>query len=261
MKKTAFVWFRYVTLAVLLLSTACATAAPAAPAATATSTTIPATATATTRPTSTPRPTATPNLAATQEAKADQAVLQKYLDSGYISSTQGIVYGLTDNTREMAQRNYLDYDLSGYKDVVTDFAAWADLKWSSASDVHYPEFSGCGFGFRMKNNGDAYTAMLTNDSVFVTWCFQALKGCGRVGKSSGKGTVKLGNPAEAHFEFILTGGRAHALVDGELIADYTLFQDRLTDPGYFTYSIISGTNKDYGTRCSITNGKLWVPAE
>jgi hypothetical protein len=262
MKKVRFSWLGFMILVLFVASIACSSAAaPTAVPPTSTSVPPTSTATATTPPTSTPKPTATPNLAATQEAQQDQATLQQYVDSGYISSTQGMFYDLTDNTREMAQKNYLDYDFTGFDGQVSDFAAWADLKWSSAAPVSYPEFSGCGFGFRMKDNGDAYTAMVTDDSVLVTWCFQALKGCGRVGKTSGKGTVKLANPGEAHFEFIVNGGKAVALVNGDLVAKYTLFTDRLTDPGFFTYSIISGTNKDYGTRCTVTNGKIWVPDE
>ncbi len=261
MRKANLSSIAFLLLALLFASLACQAAAAPAATSTATETAVPPTTTATTPPTSTPRPTATPNLAATQAAEADQATLQGYLDKGYISTMQGTLYPLTDNTRDMAQINFLDYDYSGYDNTTRNFAAWADLKWSSAAPVNYPEFSGCGFGFRMQNNGDAYTAMVTNDSVLVTWCFEAFNGCGRVGKTSGKGTVKLPNPAQAHFEFIVNDTQAFALVNGDLIAKYTLFKDRLVEPGYFTYSIISGTNKDYGTRCTVSNGKIWVPNE
>ncbi len=265
MNKSAFGWCRFLLLVLLLVSLACAGTTPPTPAPPTqvpSNTPVPATATATTPPTSTPKPTATPNLAATQEAKEDDARLQKYVDSGYIASKQGALYELTDNTREMAQINYLDYDYAGFDKSADDFAAWADLNWTSAVPVSYPEYSGCGFGFRMKNNGDAYTAMVTNDSVLITWCFQALGNhCGRVGKTRGTGKLKLPNPASVHFEFIVNGLHAYALVDNEFIAEYTLFQDRLTEPGFFTYSIVSGTNKDYGTRCTVSNGKIWLPEE
>jgi hypothetical protein len=262
MHRTVFSTFLFVVLAASLVLSACAPAATPAPTAAPTSTQAPPTptSTATTPPTSTPRPTATPNLAATQEYEADQARLQKYVDAGYLSSTQGTVYKLSDQTQEMAQIHYLNYFDSGYGDTVKDFAAWADISMSSAASVAYPEYSGCGFGFRMKNNGDAYTAFVTNDRILITWCFQALGNrCGIAGKTSGKGTVKLANPFDVHFEFIVNKGMAYALVDHQLIASYTLFKDRLGDPGYFTYGIVSGTNKDYGTRCTMANGKLWVP--
>ncbi len=264
MDKTSAGWFGFLFSTLLLVSIACSSVAAPTPTAVPSNTPVPPTltATATTVPTSTPRPTATPNLAATQEYEADQARLQGYKDSGYISSIQGTVYKLTDNTKQMAQIHYLDYFDSGYNDKIQDFAAWADLKMSSAAPVAYPEYSGCGFGFRMKENWDAYTAFVTNDRILITWCFQGLGNkCGIAGKTSGKGTVKLTNPFDVHFEFIVNKGMAYALVDGQLIATYTLFKDRLGDPGYFTYGIVSGTNKDYGTRCSVSNGKIWVPDE
>ncbi len=254
--------YRPIVLAgVVLLVVSLACGSTAVPTAAPTNTSAPATSTATIAPTSTPFPTATPNMAATKEAEADQATLQNYVDKGYISSKDGKVYDLKSATFDMAQINYLNYEDAGAKELVTDFAFWGDVKWSSAATVNYPEYSGCGIAFRVGDNVvDAYTAMLTNDSVFVTWCFAALGNkCGRVGKTSGKGTVKFGNPAEAHFEFVVSKGLAYALVNNEFVAKYTLFEDRLTQPGFFAYSIISGTNKDYGTRCSMDNAKLWVP--
>lgn len=257
--------FRPILLAsvvlILVLAAACGTSAT--PTAAPTDTPIPPTATATLKPTSTPRPTATPNIAKTKEAEADQATLQKYVDSGYLSSTEGTIYPLQSKTFEMAQINYLNIESAGFNDQITDFAFWGDLKWSSAGKVNYPEFSGCGIAFRVGDNfADEYTAMITNDSVLVTWCFAALGNrCGRIGVTRGTGRVKFGNPAEAHFEFVASGGQAYALVNGKFIGEYTFFKDRLTKPGYFTYSIISGTNKDYGTRCSVDNAKLWVPKQ
>ncbi len=262
MMRTTFTWYRYGILALLLVSTACATAAPS-PTPVPTNTPIPPSATPTVKPTATPKPSATPNIAATQEAEADQATLQAYMDSGYISSTKGTLYELVDATQEVAQKNSLFPVFAGYKDATRNFVAWVDMEWSSAGPVNYPEYSGCGFGFRMKDNFDSYTTMVTNDSILVTWCEKASLGnyCGRVGKTRGKGTVKFPNPAKAHFTFIVNDVHAFALVDEQLIAEYTLFQEKLTDPGYFMYAMVSGTNRDYGTRCSFTNGKMWVPEE
>ena len=59
-------------------------------------------------------------------------------------------------------------------------------------------------------------------------------------------------------ELIVNDTQAYVLVDGEFIGEYTLSTDRLLDPGYLLYSIISGTNKDYGVRCEMTNSNLWI---
>jgi hypothetical protein len=212
-------------------------------------------------PTSTVVPTATPDVAGTQAAEADQATLQKYVQASYLTSTEGTLTELKPATFEMAKRNFLNLEDSGYYESIKDFAFWGDVKWTNAGPVNYPEYSGCGIAFRVGSNlSDEYDAMITNDSFLVTWCFAALGNrCGRVGTTRGSGRVKFGNPAEAHLEFVVNGGHAYALVDGNFIGEYTLFQDRLTSPGFFAYSIISGTNKDFGTRCTIENAKLWVP--
>ncbi len=247
----------------VLASLACGVFQAATPTALPTETPLPPTATftATTVPTATTTPTSTPNATATAKAQKDQETIQKYVDNGYLTSTKGTFFDLSPATFSMAKQYYLTFEDTGYKKGVTDFATWADIDMESASTVNYPEYSGCGFAFRFQPNGDGYTAMLTNDSVLITWCFAGLGNmCGRIGKTRGSGRISLGNPAKVHFEFIVSNGMAYSLVDGEFVASYTLFEDKLTDPGGFLYTLISGTNKDYGTRCTINNAKLFVPA-
>jgi hypothetical protein len=53
---------------------------------------------------------------------------------------------------------------------------------------------------------------------------------------------------------------SYVLVDGELIGEYTLSQSRPLE-GNVGLTLLSGTNKDYGTRCEMTNLHLWIPDE
>ncbi len=216
-------------------------------------------ATATQEPTATPRPSPTPDLAATQEVSDAQARIQSYVDAGYLSSTDGTLHALDDLDREMAKINYLDYDFAGFDEPIQDFAVWADFKMQSARPVGFPEYSGCGFSFRIDpNNFDGYTAHITNSSVLLTYCSHITNRCGRIGKTRGPGTLNLPNPAQASMAVIVHDTEANVLVDDVFIGQYTLFTDKLTAPGYLLYSIISGTNADYGTRCQATNAHLWV---
>ena len=242
-----------VVLVLLLVLTACAQATPEATATPASSPTE------TPTPTDTPKPTRTPNLAATQAMEELQARVQSYYDAGYLLSTNGHLIHLDDYNREMAKIGFLDVDLTGYEATVRDFAAWAHIKWENAGPVGYPNYSGCGFSFRINpDNFDGYTAMLTNDRVLLTYCDSSIGRCGEIGKTTGRGTLKMDNPAEADMELIVNDTQAYVLVDGEFIGEYTLFTERLLDPGYLLYSIISGTNRDYGVRCEITESQLWV---
>jgi hypothetical protein len=188
-----------------------------------------------------------------------QSRVASYVESGWLSSTQGQLYKLNDYDREMAQINYLDYGLSGYNGLVQDFALWGYIKMESARPVRYPEYSGCGFSFRISpKNYDGYTVHVTNESVLVTFCNESINRCGRIGKTSGRGTLDLPNPAEVELEVVVRGTQAYVKVDGEFIGEYTLFTDKMLDPGYILYSIVSGTNADYGTRCEVTNAGVWV---
>ncbi|MEW6406145.1 MAG: hypothetical protein AB1649_30540 [Chloroflexota bacterium] len=245
----------------LVVTAACSPQATPEPTATAippTDTPAP-TATKTKIPTSTPTPTATPNLAATQEAEEVAARIQSYVDKGYLTSTEGELIKLDDYEREMAKIGYLDFDFAGTEDLVQNFAIWANIKWENAGPVGPPYYSGCGFNFRMDpDNFDGYTAMLTNSRVLLTYCDSSISRCGEIGKTRGSGKLSLGNPAEASMEMVVNGTQAYVLVDGEFIGEYTLFKDKLIDPGYLVYSIISGTNRDYGLRCEITESNLWV---
>lgn len=79
-----------------------------------------------------------------------------------------------------------------------------------------------------------------------------------VGTTRGTGRVKFNLPAEADFTLIVKDAYAYVLVDGEVVGEYTLAQSRSLR-GNLGLTVLSGTNKDYGTRCEMTNLHLWIP--
>jgi hypothetical protein len=79
-----------------------------------------------------------------------------------------------------------------------------------------------------------------------------------VGPTRGTGKVKFTTPAEANLTLIVKGAYAYVLVDGELVGEYTLSQSRQLT-GDVGLTILSGTNKDYGTKCEMTDIHLWTP--
>ncbi len=208
--------------------------------------------------TKTPKPTSTPNFVATQIQEDALARVQDYYEQGYLASTNGHLYTLSDYSQEMAKINYLDFANTGYNQKTENFVVWGDFEWESAGPVNYPEYSGCGFGYRVQEAGDWYTAILANDAVWMGYCDTSLRRCGRLGTTSGTGRVDYGNPAQAEFTLIVNEDHAYVFVDGEFVGEYTLFKEKLRDPGYVLYGIISGTNRDFGTSCEATNVKLWV---
>ena len=221
-----------------------------------TPTTVP---TETPRPTFTPKPTITPDIAATQEEEDALAKVDSYVQAGYLPNANGELFRLDDYYREMAKIGFLDFDFAGHDNLVQNFAYWGDVELESAGPVGYPYYSGCGISFRINtDNYDGYTAMLTSERVLLTYCDTSIRRCGEIGKTRGTGTVNLDESFKATMEVVVNDTQAYALVNGEFIGEYTLFRDKLIDPGYLIFSIISGTNRDYGVRCQITNSHLWV---
>ena len=241
-----------VILILAFVSMACSASAAPTPTATpapATNTPEP-TATKTPKPTNTPLPTATPNVAATQQIEDFNAILQEYVDSGYIGGTEGKVTQLDDFHEDWAQLGW--YQWWPQDEVENDFVFKSHLAWSTASNT--PEISGCGIVFGKQTNDDHYAIFIDKGRILF------LMGRGsniyNVGKTSGSGRLNYGNPAEADLIVAVSKQIAYVSVDGD-VTKYTLSADQ-TASGTLALSILSGTNRDYGTRCKMTDTLLWV---
>lgn len=245
-----------ILLVALLILSACSTAAPPpaptdtnTPKPTATNTLVPSPTSTATR---TPRPTATPNVAATQRMSDWQAEAQTYFDKGYLKTSEGTFKEIDDFSYEWAYLGY--YDKMPIGVTATDFFISGHFKWSSA--YQNADSSGCGYVFSLQKNDDHYAVFLDRSKVLFAITSD---GHGRLaGPTRGTGRVKFGNPAEADFTVIVKDSYAYALVDGEVVGEYTLAQSRSLT-GQVGLTVLSGTNKDYGTRCEMTNLHVWRP--
>lgn len=242
----------------ILVLTACSTAAPApvptdTPRPTATETLIP---TETQRPTSTPRPTKTPNLAATQRMDDLNAEAQEYFDLGYLATTDGRFFEEEDFNEEWAQLGWYSWWMLNQR--ARDFFISAHVKWTSA--YRNADISGCGFAFAIQENQDHYAVFLDRSNVLFLDSGAYTK---KLGTTRGTGRVDFANPfdepQEADFTLIVNGTSAYVLVDDELVAQYTLSQSK-TLRGNLGLTLLSGTNKDFGTRCEMTDLHYWLPA-
>ncbi len=243
-------------LVLILISLACATSQPtptSTPEPTATRTATP---TKTPKPSPTPRPTKTPNLAATERAEELNAEVQDYFDKGYLTTTDGRFRELEDFSYDWAQMGW--YQWLPLRDSASDFFLSAHFEWNSASKT--PDISGCGFIFSLQPNDDHYAVFLDRSKVFFLMTNNALGYSTPVGPTRGTGRVKFDYPAEADFTLIVKDAYAYVLVDEEVVGEYTLAQSRILR-GNLGLTVLSGTNKDYGTRCKMTNLHLWIPKE
>ena len=243
-------------LVIILVSLACATAQPTPtstlePSLTATETATP---TNTPRPSPTPRPTQTPNLAATQRVEELNAEVQAYYEKGYLATTDGRFRELDDFTYDWAQMGW--YNWLPLRDTASDFFLSAHFKWNSA--FQNSDTSGCGFIFGLQPNDDHYAVFLDRLRILFLITDHTLGFSKPVSPTRGTDVVKFDYPAEADFTLIVKGNYAYVLVDGEVVGEYTLAKSRAARGG-LGLTVLSGTNKDYGTHCEMTNLHLWMP--
>lgn len=256
MLKTRSIRFVHAFLILVLASLACSFGAPAEPTATpqppeptATNTALP-TPTRTPRPTSTPEPTATPDVAATQKVDEFQTLLQTFKEEGYLETTEGRITELPPFEEEWAQLGW--YRWWPYDDVSSDFVFKAHFKWSTAMATN--DESGCGFIFGIQENNDHYSVFL--DKSRILFLMKRGSNVYLVGKTRGSGRASFGNPAEADFAVAVRGQSAFVSVDGD-VTEYTLSADQTSQGGYGA-TLLSGTNRDYGTRCEMTDTMFWA---
>ncbi|HEU0295923.1 MAG TPA: hypothetical protein VFR47_24500 [Anaerolineales bacterium] len=224
--------------------------------------------TLTPRPSFTLRPTDTPNLTATQKIAdlrtatqaffdARDAETQKYYELGYLATTNGTNRQYADFVEEWAQLGW--YSWRSFENHAENFYVSAHFKWSSA--YRNADLSGCGIVFAIQENNDKYSVFLDRSGILF-YIYEESYGYYRpVGITRGTGKVEFGNPfdepVEADFTLIVKDAYAYVLVNGELTAEYTLSKNKFYKGG-FGPAILSGTNKDFGTRCEITNFHGWV---
>jgi hypothetical protein len=255
--------------AITLLLVSCAQAQPAP---TSTSTPQPsATATITPRPSFTLRPTDTPYVAGTAAALTKKAVTQQYIESwrlqtknyhdlGYLTGTEGVYRNYRTFEYEWAQLRWYQYWI--YEEETKNFYISAHFKWSSGYRNADP--SGCGFVFDVQENGDTYSAFLDRNKILF-FIYENARGYYRpVGFTHGTDVVSFPNPfdqpAEADFTVVVSNGYGYVLVNEELIAEYTLSTESFYK-GAFGPAVLSGTNKDFGTRCEMTSFHAWIQDE
>lgn len=254
-RRRRFAFFSF-TSVIVIASLACGTTpAPATntPAPTETDTAVP-TRTATPSPTATLRPTRTPNLAATARAEELQNEVASYLERGYISTDQGRFRELDDYVNEWAQLGWYNWLPIGRTEG--DFFLSAHFAWTSA--IESSNTAGCGFIFSLQENGDHYAVFLDRSIVFFLITDRSRGFSRPVSPIRGSGRVDFDYPAEAAFTLSVKGNTAYILVDDNFVGQYGLARSRPI-AGDLGLTVLSGTNRDFGTRCEMTNLHLWTP--
>jgi hypothetical protein len=190
---------------------------------------------------------------ATAQAQPMMDALQMLSDEGIITNMEGNYYPLMDFDQSLAMINYTYAgDSTGFD--VNNFVFKANFAWNTASDKTNWDRSGCGliFGF--------------SDSRKYDYVFLGLDGYANLYRPEKNGpqlfpiakmrySGKLSIPeGDAEVMLVVVGKRIYFYVNNEKVLDA---YDGLFVPGPLVYTLVSGTNKGYGTRCTITEAGLW----
>ncbi|MEW5869950.1 MAG: hypothetical protein AB1894_11785 [Chloroflexota bacterium] len=197
--------------------------------------------------------TAQANQQATAQAQPLYDLAEKLFAEGVISSSAGSYTPLKDFDNSWAQMNYYDYwptDL--YIEPFSRFILKADFRWDSGSDKANWDRSGCGFVFGWQENLhylvylalDGKVNLLRSRQGNLTWVAQQ--------SYSGKLSIPRG---QAQFVLAVDNAAINIYVNDELTAHAN---DILLKPGAIFTSMVSGTNKGFGTRCTMTNMGIWL---
>ncbi len=191
---------------------------------------------------------------ATAQAQPLQVRVEQIVTEGYLSRSAGAYARLDDFSDSWAQINWYQWLWTGYDP--TDFVVRADFSWDSASDTANWFNSGCGFVFReaSRENLDHYVVYLGLDGV--VYFLKARLGVlsDLASASAGRLAVPSGS---AQFMLAVEGDRFTAYVNDQRVLTA---HDGSMKAGLLNYTLLSGTNRDFGTRCEMTNVELWTLA-
>jgi hypothetical protein len=171
-------------------------------------------------------------------------------DEGYLSSTDGKFVAIPDFTRIWAKLNWYQWWNTGY--APKDFLISAHTEWESRSNKADWWNSGCGFVFRERGEDDHFLAYLGMDGwVYLSkvtngkHSYLGYKAYGTVSTPEGKADVIM----------IVEDKSFHYFVNGERVLSHNYIQDI---GGNLGLTLLSGTNKGFGTRCKMEDIALWV---
>lgn len=186
----------------------------------------------------------------TEQARTMAVVIQKLANDGAVGATTGNYYRLPDFDQSEARLGYLRGWYTDYE--AQNFVLSANTAWNSAStSANWPD-SGCGVIFSLTDDANYYYSYLGLDGYVrlgrITNGEAKLQAQDRYGKVS----IPDG---EAKIMLVVYGQRVKYYVNDQPVMDTYAAAIK---PGPIAMTLLSGTNKDYGTRCQMTDVDLWI---
>ncbi len=192
---------------------------------------------------------------ATQQAAGLSAAVQRFVGEGYLPSSQGRYLRLGEYEQNLAVRSGLVARRTGYSPKV--FAVRARVKYEVASENSNWFITGCGFLYWDNGQENYYSVMAALDGYTYARVFLR-------GNQYNLGRVFYGVPPRPDGEYMATlvvnQEHSYYFINDELIKKTNTIDSSMTD-GALSFMLASGTDDDFGTRCTFTDVELWIVEE
>lgn len=187
---------------------------------------------------------------ATVHAEEVAAEIDGLYQAGIIDTAEGDYYHLEDFDQSWAQLNYYQWWPTGH--AAENFVMAGDAFVSSASDNANWFDSACGISFALQDNENHDVVWIAMDGR--AYLMSVHKNVRRLLEIDKWGQATKTN-FEVHYMLVVNDKRVILYIDDqEVLSIY----DGLIGPGMIANTLVSGTNKNYGTRCKLSNIDLWI---
>jgi hypothetical protein len=186
---------------------------------------------------------------ATVNAQSMYDKVKSLYSSHYVKSTAGVFHALPDFDESWAQMDWYRWWPTGYEPK--DFVIQTHLTWESASNYANWFSSGCGFIFGEEDRDNHYAIFMLMDGYISLERI-------RNGNIVNLGKGYYGKPdlpkGEADITLVINKNQVLFFVGDRLVFRQ---QEPSISKGNLSTTLLSGTNKDFGTRCQMTDSQLW----
>ncbi len=198
-----------------------------------------------------PVATSTPafSLTATSQVENMKRDMQKLADQKLVSSADGTYYRVQDFTGEWAKLSYYHWWPLDRKP--TNFAIRANVTWDTAIPNANPSKAGCGFVFHESGADNLHFTFLSMEGIVQNYRMEKRVFTDLKANYAGK------------FKYPSDSAEMMLVVDYQWITFFVnnnqviRFKDDHLNGGGLAFAVASGSNNDFGTRCTFQNVELW----
>jgi hypothetical protein len=194
--------------------------------------------------------TASAQASATAQVEGFNAVIDQLMADNVITTKEGDYHHLEDFYQSWAQLGWYRWWPTDYS--AENFVLSANTYWQSASNTADWYTSGCGIVYSLDDKDDHHLAFLSLDGYGVLgrmtkgdWKYLAAQKYGKISVPDGEAKIRL----------VVFDKRIYFYVNDQLVSKA---YDSSLNEGNIALTLLSGTNKDFGTRCKMTNIELYT---